>query len=132
VNEEIKMPTSVKQLLAAANEAVPRVTPDEASKLVADGNALLVDVRDGTEVAKTGKIKGAVHVSRGMIEFKADADTSFYDAAFQKDRPIILYCGSGGRSALAGKVLKDMGYERVLNLGGFKDAAEAGLETEPA
>jgi rhodanese-related sulfurtransferase len=126
------MPTSVKQLLAAANEAVPRVTPDEASKLVADGNALLVDVRDGTEVAKTGKIKGAVHVSRGMIEFKADADTSFYDAAFQKDRPIILYCGSGGRSALAGKVLKDMGYERVLNLGGFKDAAEAGLEIEPA
>src|SRR5688500_4944623 len=103
----MKMPTSVKQLLAAANEAVPRVTPDEASKLVADGNALLVDVRDGTEVAKTGKIKGAVHVSRGMIEFKADADTSFYDAAFQKDRPIILYCGSGGRSALAGKVLKD-------------------------
>jgi rhodanese-related sulfurtransferase len=126
------MPTSVKQLLAAANEVVPRVTPDEAGKLVADGNALLVDVRDGTEVAKTGKIKGAVHVSRGMIEFKADADTPYHDAAFQKDRPIILYCASGGRSALAGKVLKDMGYERVLNLGGFKEAAEAGLETEPA
>lgn len=126
------MPTSVKQLLAAANEAVPRVTADEVRALVADGNALLVDVRDGTEVAKTGKIKGAVHVSRGMIEFKADADTPYHDAAFQKDRPIILYCASGGRSALAGKALKDMGYERVLNLGGFKDAAEAGLETEPA
>jgi rhodanese-related sulfurtransferase len=126
------MPTSVKQLLAAANEAVPRVSADEVRKLVAEGNALLVDVRDGTEVAKTGKIKGAVHVSRGMLEFKADADTAYHDAAFQKDRPVIVYCASGGRSALAGKTLKDMGYERVFNLGGFKDGVEGGLETEPA
>ena len=126
------MPTSVKQLLAAANEAVPRVTPDEARRLMADADALVVDVRDGTEVAKTGKIKGAVNVSRGMIEFRADADTPYHDAAFRKDRPVILYCASGGRSALAGKTLKDMGYERVHNLGGFKEAADAGLETEPA
>lgn len=125
------MPTSVKQLLADANAAVPRVTADEARALIADGGALLVDVRDGTELAKTGKIKGAVHVARGMIEFKADADTPYHDAAFQKGRPIILYCASGGRSALAGKTLKDMGYERVLNLGGFKDSQEAGLEVEP-
>lgn len=126
------MPTSVKQLLAAANQAVPRVTADETRKLIADANALVVDVRDGTEVAKTGKIKGAVNVSRGMIEFRADADTPYHDAAFQKDRPIILYCASGGRSALAGKTLKEMGYQRVHNLGGFKEATEAGLETEPA
>lgn len=126
------MPTSVKQLLAEANAAVPRIAADEALRLMADGDALVVDVRDGTELAKTGKIKGAVHVSRGMLEFKADADTPYHDAAFRKDRPVILYCGSGGRAALAGKTLKDMGYERVHNLGGFKEAAEAGLETEPA
>ena len=126
------MATSVKQLMAAANEAVPRVSPDEARRLMTEADALVVDVRDGTEVAKTGKIKGAVHVSRGMIEFKADAETPYHDAAFRKDRPVILYCASGGRSALAGKTLKDMGYERVHNLGGFKEAAEAGLETEPA
>ena len=126
------MPTSVKQLLAAANEAVPRITPDEARRLMADADALVVDVRDGTEVAKTGKIKGAVNVSRGMIEFRADAETPYHDAAFRKDRPVILYCASGGRSALAGKALKEMGYERVHNLGGFKEATEAGLETEPA
>jgi rhodanese-related sulfurtransferase len=125
------MPTSVKQLLAAANEAVPRITPDEARRLMADADALVVDVRDGTEVAKTGKIKGAVNVSRGMIEFRADAETPYHDAAFRKDRPVILYCASGGRSALAGKALKEMGYERVHNLGGFKEATEAGLETEP-
>ena len=126
------MPTSVKEMLAAANGAVPRVSPDEARRLMAEADALVVDVRDGTEVAKTGKIKGAVHVSRGMIEFKADAETPYHDAAFRKDRPIILYCASGGRSALAGRTLQEMGYERVHNLGGFKEATEAGLETEPA
>jgi rhodanese-related sulfurtransferase len=119
-------------MLAAANGAVPRVSPDEARRLMAEADALVVDVRDGTEVAKTGKIKGAVHVSRGMIEFKADAETPYHDAAFRKDRPVILYCASGGRSALAGRTLQEMGYERVHNLGGFKEATEAGLETEPA
>lgn len=125
------MPVSVKQLLSAANEAVPKISADEARKLMAK-DALVVDVRDGTEVAKTGKLKGAVHVSRGMIEFRADADTPYHDPQFRKDRPVILYCASGGRSALAGKVLKDMGYTNVHNLGGFKDAADAGLEVEPA
>jgi rhodanese-related sulfurtransferase len=125
------MTTSVKQLMAAANEAVPKISADDARKLMAK-DALVVDVRDGTEVAKTGKLKGAVHVSRGMIEFRADADTPYHDPQFRKDRPVILYCASGGRSALAGKVLKDMGYTNVHNLGGFKDAADAGLEVEPA
>lgn len=126
------MTLSVKQLMAAANEAVPKISVDEARKLVSKENALLVDVRDGTEVAKSGKLKGATHVSRGMIEFKADAETPYHDPQFRKDRPVILYCASGGRSALAGKVLKDMGYSNVRNLGGFKDAADAGFETEPA
>lgn len=125
------MSVSVKQLLAAANTAVPKIGVEEARKLVTEG-ALIVDVRDGTEVAKTGKLKGAVHVSRGMIEFRADAETPYHDPQFRKDRPVILYCASGGRSALAGKVLKDMGYTNVHNLGGFKDAADAGLEVEPA
>lgn len=125
------MPISVKQLLSAANEAVPKISADDARKLMAK-DALVVDVRDGTEVAKTGKLKGAVHVSRGMIEFRADGDTPYHDPQFRKDRPVILYCASGGRSALAGKVLKDMGYINVHNLGGFKDAADAGLEVEPA
>jgi rhodanese-related sulfurtransferase len=125
------MAVNVKQLMAAANEAVPKISVDEARKLMSKDNALLVDVRDGTELAQTGKLRGALHVSRGMIEFRADAETQYHDAQFQKDRPVILYCASGGRSALAGKVLKDMGYSKVHNLGGFKDAANAGFETEP-
>src|SRR5262245_41224321 len=128
--KERAMPTSVKQLLAAANDAVPRVNAEETRKLMTESDALLVDVRDGTELAKSGKIKGAVHVSRGMLEFRADSESQYHDAAFRKDRPVILYCGSGGRSALAGKTLKDLGFEKVHNLGAFKDAVEGGLETE--
>ena len=124
------MPKSVKDLLAEANDAVPKITVEEAKRLVDEQGALLVDVRDGNEVAQTGRIAGAVNVSRGMIEFRADDSTPYHDAQFRKDRPIILYCASGGRSALAGKVLKDMGYSKVHNLGGFKDASEAGLATE--
>jgi rhodanese-related sulfurtransferase len=127
---EISMTNSVKQMMADANGAVPRVTVEQAQKLIAEDGALLVDVRDGTEVAASGKLRGAVHVSRGMIEFRADADTPYHDPAFAVDRPIILYCASGGRSALAAKTLKDMGYAKVFNLGGFKDAEEAGAPTE--
>lgn len=124
------MTNSVKQMMADANGAVPRVSVQEAEKLIAEEGALLVDVRDGTEVAASGKLRGATHVSRGMIEFRADADTPYHDPAFRKDRAIILYCASGGRSALAAKTLKDMGYAKVFNLGGFKDAVEAGAATE--
>lgn len=124
------MVTSVKEMMAAANSVVPKTTRDEARKLIADGNALVVDVRDAPEVQASGKVKGAVNVSRGMLEFRADADTPYHNPEFRKDRPIIVYCASGGRSALSGKVLQDMGYERVYNLGAFKDWAENGGEIE--
>ena len=60
---------NVKEMLAAANAAVPKITPDEARRLVAEKNALVVDVRDGTEVQASGKVKGAINVSRGMLDF---------------------------------------------------------------
>jgi rhodanese-related sulfurtransferase len=87
-------------------------------------------VRDANELADRGKLAGALNVSRGMIEFRADPDLPYHNAEFRKDRPVILYCASGGRSALSAKALKDMGYERVYNLGGFKDAAEGGFPSE--
>jgi len=124
------MPTTVKDLMAAARAAVPAITPADAAKLVANNDALIVDVRDGTEVAASGKAKGAVAVSRGMLEFRADPESPAHDPAFRKDRPIILYCASGGRSALAGKKLVDMGFKDVRNLGGFKDWVSAGGEVE--
>ena len=120
------MPTTVKQLMEAANAAVPKITPDKARDLIATGNTLIVDVRDAPEVEKSGKVAGAVNVSRGMLEFRADPESPYHDKNFSKDKTVILYCASGGRSALSGKVLKDMGYNEVYNLGGFKDWAESG------
>jgi len=97
------MPSSVKQMLAEANAAVPRVAPAEARALMGRGNVLIVDVRDPSEVHASGKIKGAVNVSRGMLEFRADPDSPYHDAAFQKDKTVLVYCASGGRSALVGR-----------------------------
>jgi rhodanese-related sulfurtransferase len=125
------MATSVKDMLAAANAAVPRISAAEVKAMATDARVVLVDVRDGSEVKVSGKAKGALHVSRGLIEFRADPESPLHDAAFDRAKTIVVYCASGGRSALAGKTLKDMGYGDVRNLGGFKDWVEAGGEVEP-
>jgi rhodanese-related sulfurtransferase len=128
-NEE-HVTTTLKQMMDAANAAVPQITPTQARDMIAQGNTLVVDVRDAPEVEKSGKVAGAVHVSRGLLEFRADPDSPSHDKNFAKDKNVIVYCGSGGRAALSGKLLKDMGYERVYNLGGFKDWADAGGAVE--
>ncbi|MDN4985242.1 MULTISPECIES: rhodanese-like domain-containing protein [unclassified Bradyrhizobium] len=120
------MAISVKQMLEAANAAVTRITPAQAKEMIEKGDALVLDVRDAPEIEKSGKIHGAVNVSRGMLEFRADPESPYHDKAFAKDRTVILYCASGGRSALAGKLLQDMGYSDVYNVGGFKDWVDAG------
>jgi rhodanese-related sulfurtransferase len=120
------MANSVKQMMEAANAVVPRITPAQAREMIAKGDTLVVDVRDAPEVEKSGKVAGAVHVSRGMLEFRADPESPYHDKNFDKSKTLIVYCASGGRSALSGKVLKEMGYDRVYNLGAFKDWAESG------
>ena len=126
------MPSSVREMLAEANAAVPRLDPAAVRDRMSSGNILIVDVRDGPELASGGKLKGAVHVSRGMLEFRADPESPYHDPAFQRDKTVLVYCASGGRSALSGKTLKDLGYQSVFNAGGFKELSDAGLETEPA
>jgi rhodanese-related sulfurtransferase len=124
------MTTNVKDLIAAANAKVPRISAEDARQMVAEQNAVIVDVRDMPELQANGKIPGSIHIPRGMLEFKADAATQYHDANLTQDRTIILHCASGGRSALGGKTLKDMGYEKVYNLGGFKDWVDGGGEVE--
>ncbi len=126
------MPSSVKEMLAAANAAVPRLAPAKLREMMDAGDVLIVDVRDPSEVQQGGKIKGAVNVSRGMLEFRADPESPYHNPAFQKEKQVVLYCASGGRSALSGKTLKELGYGSVFNAGAFKELAEAGLPTEPA
>jgi rhodanese-related sulfurtransferase len=117
-------------MIEAANAAVPRITPAQAREMMGASGTVVIDVRDAPEVEKSGKVAGAVHVSRGMLEFRADPESPYHDKNFTRDKTIIVYCASGGRSALSGKVLKDMGYERVYNLGAFKDWAENGGPVE--
>ena len=121
------MPKTVKDLLAEANASIQKLSPAEASEKIRS-----VDVRDAAEVQQSGKIKGALNVSRGLLEFRADPDSPYYNPALQKDKTILLHCASGGRSALAAKTLQDMGYTSVFNIGGFKELTESGIETEPA
>ena len=120
------MAKSAKDLVEAANAVVPRITPAQAQEMIANGNTLVVDVRDAPEVEQNGKVAGAVHVTRGMLEFRADPESPYHDQNFAKDKTVILYCASGGRAALGGQALKELGYADVYNLGAFKDWAEAG------
>ena len=123
------MSVTAKSLIDAANAVVPKISGKEAQEMAANG-ALIVDIRDSAEVAQTGKAAGALHIPRGSLEFKADLSAPSADKNFAHDKPVILHCASGGRAALAGKLLKDMGYTKVFNLGGFKDWVEAGGKVE--
>jgi rhodanese-related sulfurtransferase len=116
---------TVQSMLAEADAAVPRISPQEAKALVGRSDVLFLDVREPPEVAASGKVKGALAVPRGLVEFRADPASPMHDAAFDRAKTIVAYCASGGRSALVGKTLKDMGYDKVRNLGGFKGWLDA-------
>lgn len=124
------MTKTVKDYMTAAKKDVPAISVPDAQKMLANDNALLLDVRDSDEVAKSGKARGALNISRGMIEFRADENMPMYNPELKKDRPLILYCASGGRAALAAKVLQDMGYSQVFVLGSLKDWIDAGGAVE--
>lgn len=119
------MAVTLKDMMAAANAVVPKITAAEAQEKVAAG-ALLLDIRDAPEINKTGRAMGSHHIPRGMLEFRADPASPYADPLLTPDRPVILHCASGGRAALAGKLLLDMGYREVWNLGGFKDWKDGG------
>lgn len=120
------MTTSLRQLMEAANAAIPRLTPAQAHEMIASQEVLVVDVRDAPELEQDGKVQGAMHVSRGMLEFRADNTSPYHDKNFSKDRTILLYCASGGRSALSALTLKELGFTNVYNMGAFKDWVESG------
>ena len=126
------MVKSVADLIAAANAEVETLSVEQARQRRDAGGAVFLDVRVPSEVAK-GRIPGAVHVPRGFLEFAADPASPMHNKALSSGQPVILYCGSGGRSALAAKTLKDMGIDRVSHVrGGFGAWKEAGFEVETA
>lgn len=105
--------------VAAARAVVPEISADDAMELHGQDGVMFLDVRDDNEVAAMGKIADALHISRGMLDFKADKDAPMYDPALNDAKTLIVYCATGGRSALAGQVLVDLGYPDVRNLGSF-------------
>ena len=116
--------------LDEANAVVPKISAEDGIAKPAAGGATFIDVRDGTEIAASGTIAGALRIPRGMMEFRADASHALHDAALGKDAEIVLICGAGGQAALTGKTLKDMGYTNVSNVGGFTAWKDAGGPVE--
>ncbi len=128
------MPITKKatDLVADAKAKVENLGLEEFEHERAKG-ALVVDIRDGEELAADGRIPGSVHVPRGMLEWRADPSSKYHrpEDGFDPDRRVILHCESGGRSAIAAATLADMGYTDVAHFeGGFKEWSEAGRPVE--
>lgn len=109
---------SSKDIVEAAQAAVPAISAEEAMSLVGSPDHVFVDLRDGTEQARTGMIPGAVASSRGMMEFHVDPKSPVHKPEFNQDKTYVFYCASGGRSALAALAAMDMGLTPVVNLSG--------------
>lgn len=104
------MGKSAADLVGDAKAQVENLTPEQVAKEMEGGDVVIVDIRESEELVATGRIPGAVHVPRGLLEFKtADIDPS---------KRVILHCAAGGRSALAAVTLKEMGYDNVAHLDG--------------
>ena len=117
--------------LETANSSVPKMDAKDAIAKHAVGEGTFIDVRDSSDIAKSGTIKGAHRIPRGMIEFRADPEMKdFHNPVLQKDAELYLICGAGGQAALAGKTLQDMGYSNVTNIGGFPGWKDAGGAVE--
>ncbi|MDA8852468.1 rhodanese-like domain-containing protein [Hyphomicrobiales bacterium] len=123
------MTKSMQEIIQEAYNEIPQINPEEALEMQNNG-ALIIDTRESNELAMTGKIKGAVHIPRGLIEFQNKETNPNGVDGFTKDKKIILYCAAGARAALAGKALKDLGFSSVYNLGGFPDWINSGLPVE--
>lgn len=125
------MEKTAAELVAEAKSQVENLDVDAVERELADGDAVLVDIRDAPELEENGRIPGAVHVPRGMLEFRADVTSPYHDDALDPSQRVILHCASGGRSALAARTLQEMGYRRVAHLdGGINAWKEAGKPVE--
>ena len=112
---------TAKDYLDEANKVVKKIDVEEAIKIHKNESAIFIDVRDSSDITKTGSIEGSLKIQRGLIEFVADENTDFYNEKLKKDSEIILVCGAGGQAALTGKTLIDMGYTNVSNVGAIGD-----------
>ena len=108
----------IKQLIAEANAAIDTVSIADAMVMHGDSDVVFVDVREAVELQQVGSVAGAVHAPRGFLEFMADPESPLHKPELASGARLLLYCASGGRSALAAKALVDMGLENVAHIAG--------------
>ena len=131
MNEQTTTRKGYKQFIAEAIAVIETIPVQSALQQLEDGTIAWVDIRDLPEVERDGKIPGAVHASRGMLEFYADPESPYHKDVFDSGKRLLLYCASGGRSALAAQRLQEMGFDNVAHVGGgFKAWKEAGGAVE--
>ena len=117
-------------LLEEANNLVERLNYEEAIKLIETSKTVIIDVREESEVFNQGLIKGAIHIPRGLIEFKLAPNSSDNPMHIDDETNLLLYCAGGYRSALAAKTLLELGYKNVYNIGGFNEWCNSGGEIQ--
>ena len=121
-----------RQMLAEANAMIETISVHDAQALVGDADVVFVDVRETVERQASGAIKDSVHAPRGFLEIIADPERPMHIDSLASGKRLVLYCGSGGRSALSAKTLMDMGLEKVCHIaGGYGAWVEAGGPTDP-
>ncbi|PSM20056.1 rhodanese-like domain-containing protein [Nitratireductor sp. StC3] len=126
------MKKGYKALLDEANAVVEALAPAEAAPLLARDDVAFIDIRDPRELERAGRISGAHHCPRGMLEFWIDPESPYHKALFSSGKHFVFFCAGGWRSALAAKTAQDMGLDRVSHVtGGFSAWKEAGLPHEP-
>lgn len=123
--------TSAMSMVEAAKREIEEIEAAEAVKLAGRDDVVLVDIRDVRELARDGKVPGALHAPRGMLEFWIDPASPYFKPEFGEDKKFVFFCAGGLRSALAAKTVQDMGLKPVAHiLGGFKGWKEAGGPVE--
>ncbi len=122
---------SLEELLIEANDHVNRLSFDESVDLISNTQTVIIDVREESEVYNLGLIKNAVHIPRGLLEFKLSPNSPNNPVLINNNTNILVYCAGGYRSALAAKTLLDLGFKNVYNLGGFQEWVECGGEIQP-
>lgn len=124
--------TSAKDLVAEATKHIETISAEDAIKLIGKPDTVFIDLREPEELQKNGKLSAAVHVPRGLLEFQVDPASPTHKPELSGNKKLVLFCGSGSRSALAAKSLNDMGVASVAHVaGGFPALQKAGAATQP-
>ena len=121
---------SPQTLIADALNEVKTITPEEAMKLNSENKCNLIDIRDGAELQRLGEIENSFHIPRGLLEFSIHPDSAYVQHnEIDLNKETVLFCAAGGRSALAAKTLKEMGFKNVSHVeGGFGLMVQKGFK----